>query len=129
VFGYLRQPKYVRVKIHIHNLDSLSFFLSGELTLHNDSSERELRNIKGQKENMMVEENLLKLEIKRLRDQLVNRASKVLSLEDRRLLLETAMKERRQEIQMHTDMLKAQVKSSEEERQKIRFLYYVYIDR
>jgi len=78
---------------------------------------------------MMVEENLLKLEIKRLRDQLVNRASKVLSLEDRRLLLETAMKERRQEIQIHTDMLKAQVKSSEEERQKIRFLYYVYIDR
>ena len=68
----------------------------------------------------MVEENLLKLEIKRLRDQLTNRATEVLSLEDRRLLLDTAMKERRQEINIHTDMLRAQVKSAEEERQKIR---------
>uniref|UniRef100_A0A7M5X734 Coiled-coil domain-containing protein 39 n=2 Tax=Clytia hemisphaerica TaxID=252671 RepID=A0A7M5X734_9CNID len=91
----------------------------GELTLHNDSSERELRNIKNKKEDLMVDENLLKLEIKRLRDQLFNRATEVLSLEDRRLLLETAMKERRQEIYIHTDMLKAQVKTSEDERQKI----------
>ena len=68
----------------------------------------------------MVNENLLKLEIKRARDQLMNRATDVLSLEDRRLLLETAMKERREEINIHTDMLKAQVKSAEEERQKIR---------
>ena len=68
----------------------------------------------------MVEENILKLEIKRLRDQLQNRANDVLTLEEKRLLLDTAMKERRQEIKIHTDMLKAQVKSSEEERQKIR---------
>ena len=68
----------------------------------------------------MVEENILKLEIKRLRDQLQNRANDVLTLEEKRLLLDTAMKERRQEIKLHTDMLKAQVKSSEEERQKIR---------
>ena len=71
----------------------------------------------------MVEENLLKLEIKRLRDQLANRATEVLSLEDRRLLLDTAMKERRQEISIHTDMLKAQVKNAEEERQKIRYSF------
>lgn len=68
----------------------------------------------------MVEENILKLEIKRLRDQLQNRANDVLTLEEKRLLLDTAMKERRQEIKIHTDMLKAQVKTSEEERQKIR---------
>lgn len=68
----------------------------------------------------MVEENILKLEIKRLRDQLQNRANDVLTLEEKRLLLDTAMKERRQEIKIHTDVLKAQVKTSEEERQKIR---------
>ena len=68
----------------------------------------------------MVEENILKLEIKRLRDQLQNRANDVLTLEEKRLLLETAMKERRQEIKIHTDVLKAQVKTSEKERQKIR---------
>lgn len=68
----------------------------------------------------MVEENILKLEIKRLRDQLQNRANDVLTLEEKRLLLDTAMKERRQGIKIHTDVLKAQVKTSEEERQKIR---------
>ena len=68
----------------------------------------------------MVEENILKLEIKRLRDQLQNRANDVLTLEEKRLLLDTAMKERRQVIKIHTDVLKAQVKTSEEERQKIR---------
>ena len=72
----------------------------------------------------MVDENLLKLEIKRARDQLMNRATDVLSLEDRRLLLDTAMKERRQEISIHTDMLKVQVKFAEEERAKIRFGVY-----
>ena len=88
--------------------------------MHNDSSERELKNITSKKEDLMVEENILKLEIKRLRDQLQNRANRVLSLEDRRLLLETAMKERREEINIHNDMLRAQIKSAEEERQKIR---------
>lgn len=91
----------------------------GELSLHNDSSERELKDTTSRKQDLMVEENILKLEIKRLRDQLHDRANDVLSLEERRLLLDTAMKERRQEVNIHNDMLKAQVKCSEEERQKI----------
>ena len=68
----------------------------------------------------MVDENILKLEIKRLRDQLYDRANDVLTLEERRLLLDTAMKERRQEVKIHTDMLKAQMKAAEEERGNIR---------
>ena len=60
-----------------------------ELNLHNDSSQRELaRLIKG-KQDKMVDENILKLEIKRLRDILNSRADEVLSLEKRRLQLET----------------------------------------
>jgi len=91
----------------------------GELSLHNDSSERVLKTITSLKQDLMVDENILKLEIKRLRDQLQNRANDVMTLEERRLLLDTAMKERRQEIDIHTDMLKGQMKTSEEERQKI----------
>ena len=92
----------------------------GELNLHNDSSERELKKITAKRQDLMVDENILKLEIKRLRDQLYDRANDVLTLEERRLLLDTAMKERRQEVKIHTDMLKAQMKAAEEERGNIR---------
>ena len=68
----------------------------------------------------MVEENILKLDIKRLREQLHSRASEVLTLEDLRLLLDASMKERCQDIFIYNDMLKAQIKCDEEERQKIR---------
>ena len=46
------------------------------------------------KEDLMVEENLLRLEIRRLRQALSHKADSVLSLEQRKLQLETAMKVR-----------------------------------
>ena len=67
----------------------------------------------------MVDENMLKLEIRRLREMLNGRADEVLSLEKRRLQLETAMKERRQEIKVHKEMLIAQLKAANDERQQI----------
>ena len=67
----------------------------------------------------MVDENILKLEMKRLRDTLHMKADEVLSLEKRRLQLETAMKERRAEIEVHKDMLRAQLKAGNEERTQI----------
>ena len=60
-----------------------------ELNLYNDSSERELKKIIHGKQNMMVDQNVLKLELKRLRDMLNERADEVFSLEKRRLQLET----------------------------------------
>lgn len=67
----------------------------------------------------MVQENLLKLEIKRLRDQLNSKADDVYSLENRRLQLETAMNERQLEIKIHTEMLTAQLKAAEAEKSQI----------
>lgn len=90
-----------------------------ELNLHNDSSERERKKVVTLKQDLMVDENILKLEIKRLRETLSNKADNVLNLEKRKLQLETAMKQRRHEINIHKDMLQAQIKSSEEERQTV----------
>ncbi|GFO22705.1 coiled-coil domain-containing protein 39 [Plakobranchus ocellatus] len=90
-----------------------------ELHLYNDSSEAELKKIIKNKQNIMVDENLLKLEIKKLRDLLMSRADDVMSLEKRKLQLDTAMKERHQEINIHKEMLTAQVKATDEERQQI----------
>ena len=67
----------------------------------------------------MVEENILKLEIKRLRDLLNSRSDNVLSLEKRRLQLDTAMKERQHEINIHKEMLTAQLRAADDERQTI----------
>lgn len=90
-----------------------------ELNLYNDSSEKELRKIIRNKQDMMVDQNILKLEIKRLRGMLNSKADEVFGLEKRRLQLETAMKERREEIYIHKEMLEAQYRSANTERQQI----------
>ncbi|XP_005105331.1 coiled-coil domain-containing protein 39 [Aplysia californica] len=90
-----------------------------ELNLYNENSEAELKRIIKSKQNLMVDENLLKLEIKKLRELLNSRADDVMSLEKRKLQLDTAMKERHQEIKIHKEMLTAQVKATDEERQQI----------
>lgn len=71
------------------------------------------------KHELMVDDNLLKLEIKRLREMLNAKADDVLSLEKRKLQLQTAMKERRNEINIHSDMLCAQTRAADDERQQI----------
>lgn len=90
-----------------------------ELNLYNENSQRELRQIIAAKQDLMVDDNLLKLEIKRLRETLNERAGDVLTLEKRKQQLETAMQERRNEIKIHTDMLAAQIRAADEERQQI----------
>lgn len=57
--------------------------------LYNDNSQRELTNLTKAKQELMVDDNLLKLEIKRLRELLSLKSDDVLSLEKRKLQLQT----------------------------------------
>ncbi|XP_030072653.1 coiled-coil domain-containing protein 39 [Microcaecilia unicolor] len=90
-----------------------------EFSLYNHMAEKELKKIRSSKQNLMVEDNIRKLEIKRLRDMLYNKADDVYSLEKRKLQLQTAMNERTQEIKVHKEMLQSQLRLVESERQNI----------
>ncbi|KAK7091050.1 coiled-coil domain-containing protein 39-like [Littorina saxatilis] len=90
-----------------------------EIMLYNDNSERELRTLIKKKQDNMVNENIMKLEVKRLRDMLNDRSDEVMTQEKRKLQLETAMKERIQEISIHKEMLWSQLKAADEERMQI----------
>ena len=58
----------------------------------------------------MVNENLKKLEIKKLREVLEREADQVLDLNKNRVKLDTGMRERLAEIDIHQDLLRTQVK-------------------
>ncbi len=86
-----------------------------ELTLHIDTAQRLLDKIVVGKSDLMVNENLKKLELKKLRTALDKEADQVLALNNEQIKLETGMKERHSEIGIHQDLLKAQLRSWNEE--------------
>ncbi|XP_015993517.2 coiled-coil domain-containing protein 39 [Rousettus aegyptiacus] len=90
-----------------------------ELNLFNDRSEKELKKAKAFKQDLMIEDNLLKLEVKRTREMLHSKAEEVLSLEKRKQQLYTAMEERTEEIKVHKAMLASQIKYVDQERQNV----------
>ncbi|KAM9316555.1 coiled-coil domain-containing protein 39 [Gastrophryne carolinensis] len=90
-----------------------------EIKLFNTMSDKALKKLRASKQDLMVDDNILKLEIKRLKDMLYSKADDVFSLEKRKFQLQTAMKERTQEIALHKEMLKSQIRLVDQERQSI----------
>ncbi|KFW10077.1 Coiled-coil domain-containing protein 39, partial [Eurypyga helias] len=90
-----------------------------ELKLFNERSDQELKKAKALKQDMMVKDNLLKLELHRLQDTLCNKTEKVLTLEKQKLELKKAIAERTEEIKIQKAMLDSQIRLVDQERQRI----------
>lgn len=90
-----------------------------EVQLYIDVSEKEQKKLRHKKQESMVEKDLLKMEVQHMRDLLYNQADGALSLEKRRLQVQTAMKEREEEINVHRDMINKQIKFTEQDRQRL----------
>jgi hypothetical protein len=88
-----------------------------ELRLYTESAANQLHSKVKEKEELMVEENIRRLEIRKLRGFLNARADEVFGLESRQVGLQLALQARTKEIEIHKDILRVQIKTADEERQ------------
>ncbi|NXI43439.1 CCD39 protein, partial [Galbula dea] len=88
-----------------------------ELNLFNERSDQELQNTRATKQELMVEDNLLKVQLKRLQDTLCNTTEKVLTVNKQNLDLEKAIAERAEEIKNQKAMLDSQLRLVDKEQQ------------
>lgn len=86
-----------------------------ELNLEADSVAKAVKAVVKEKEEKMVAHDVLKLEVKRLRDALNDRSDAVFSLENRKFQLQLSMDERKHEVEVHRELLAAQLKMTRED--------------
>jgi len=90
-----------------------------ELDLQSSSAATELSKMDKERETTMVDNDVMKLEVKRLKQILSSKSDEVYGLENRKFQLGMSMQERKKEIQVHMEVQRAQLKSSTEERHKV----------
>uniref|UniRef100_A0A6U6L7L3 Coiled-coil domain-containing protein 39 n=1 Tax=Odontella aurita TaxID=265563 RepID=A0A6U6L7L3_9STRA len=89
-----------------------------EVELEISSCEMSLKQITSSKEEATVSHDVIRLDVRRLRDTLRSRAEEVFALEERRDQLVLAMSERKEEINVHAEVQTAQLRAVEDERHK-----------
>jgi len=89
-----------------------------ELELQNTIMNRAVVKTVKDKEESLMQHDILRLEVKRLRQQLTTKSENLYSLENRKQQLQISMEEREKEIEVHTEVLRAQLRAAEEEKHK-----------
>lgn len=90
-----------------------------EVSLENDMTLQDLNRVTKKKEEVLVQHDIMKLEIKKIKNTLGKATDHVYTLENKKNQLEMTMQEREKEIQVHRDVLLAEHKAIEDERHKI----------
>lgn len=90
-----------------------------ELLLQNKSAEEGLRKLVKEKEGAMVSHDVLKLEVRKLRDALSAKTDEVFTLENRAAQLAMTMEARKKEIEASKAVQRAAMKLVEDERHKL----------
>ncbi|KAI8473820.1 MAG: hypothetical protein J3K34DRAFT_166010 [Monoraphidium minutum] len=92
---------------------------AAELALEGDSLGRGLKAAAGAREKALEEHDVLKLQVKRLREVLAMAAGEVTSLEARKAALKLGLEERRTEVELHRDALRAELKLVREDLHRV----------
>jgi chromosome segregation ATPase len=88
--------------------------------MESNAVELDLKQYTEEEQEAMVSNDVMRLEIKRLRDQLSERADKVFTLENRKQQLKLSMAERKKESAVHSDVQAVQLRLAEEEVHKVK---------
>lgn len=91
----------------------------GELELSNRMIEDELKKDTKLKEELTVHNDVLRLEVRRLRGLLSLKADAVCSLENRKQQLALSLEERKEEIAVHREILRAELRMLQEEKHTV----------
>lgn len=87
-----------------------------EIHLDQDSLDKSTVKARSQKETLLVQLNMLRLQVEKLSDQVAIKSDELISLENRRQQLQLSMEERLLEIDGHLAALRTQLKTEEEAR-------------
>jgi hypothetical protein len=89
-----------------------------KINLENDMTLAELSSIVAKKEDVLVQNNIMKLEIQKLQDKVILNHNNILDLENRKSQLELSMSQREKEVNIHQAVLQTELKLAEQERHK-----------
>ena len=90
-----------------------------ELNLEIKMTEAAVERLLKEKENILVQHDVMKLEVKKLRDNLMQEIDKLFTAENRKNQLQMSMEEREKEINVHKEILMAERRATEEEKHKV----------